>query len=132
MKTLRYLDKKNITFLFFIAKSLFASNMFNHSFFKKTQTSTFQLQTREVLSLDILRISRTFPRLDKFEFFFDKNNNKNFSSFFQQQVLFFKNIFIFNLYHSMENFFLAQFAFVDSSTSDVFTQKNLNIFKPFL
>jgi hypothetical protein len=102
-KNSRYLEKKKPVFFFFLIKLIFSSNIFNNSYFKKTQTYTFQLSKREVMRDDFLRITSSFNQLHRHELIdlniLKKNNVQRLSNFF----------FFFNLFNSSDNFFFENF-----------------------
>jgi hypothetical protein len=90
---------------------MFSANSFNNSFFKKSQTYAFQLKYEDVLSLDILRLTTSSPRLGDFEFILTRNNGSDF--LLKNKIKYFKILSIFNFYNFQENYFFENY-FVDN------------------
>jgi len=84
---------------------MFSANFFNHSYFKKMQSYAFQLQRHEVLRSGILNISRSYPRVEKLEFF--SLTPTQFLKNYRAGVTFFNTIQYFNSYNFVENVYCS-------------------------
>lgn len=107
IKILRYSSNIKLSFFFFLSQIIFGLNMFNNSSFKKTQAYAFQLSSTDTLTLDVLQIFRSYPRIEKFEFLFKKTK---IHKKVQQSLYFFKNICSVNLYNLTENVWYQTFS----------------------
>jgi hypothetical protein len=101
-KILRYFSNNAVIFYLFISQMMFGPNMFMFNYFKKAQTHTFQLQISDTSDLNVLQISRIYPRIEKFEFLLIQ---KTPSYVVSERCIFFKNISLLNLHNFAENFF---------------------------
>lgn len=101
---LRKLENSVVVFYILLSKIMFNDNLFNNSFFKKLRTVAFQITLEEVLSLNLLRITKSSPKIDKYEFFKSYPLLNNFE--FTNKIIIFKNLYLNNYYNYSNNFFL--------------------------
>lgn len=129
IKIFRKMKRKNAIFSFFLSQTMFSANVYNNSYFKTLQNFSFQIESKEVLSINLLRLTSSSPRIHTFELLMYDFNKLSHKVLKNLQLI--KIIFIFNLINSTENIFFDSL-FNNACINDFDFQfkkiKNLNIF----